>query len=110
MFGHTLRLGSSTHVWLSGQSLVADVTTGFCNLVQAQDWAGLAEFVWTGDDTIPGTANADDLLGGQRQAADRFALGSDVLAGLVLAASPASEEDRDVLDGVNLNEDQHSSE
>ena len=102
MFDHTLRLGSSTHVWLSGQSLVADVATGFCNLVQAQDWAGLAEFVWTGDDTIPGTANADDLLGGDGNDIFNPGLGDGVLKGGRGADTLRWSEGHDVLDASDI--------
>lgn len=54
---------------------------GFFDLVQAQDWRGLAEFVRQGDDRILGTANADILLGGDGN--DNFVagLGRDIMNG-----------------------------
>ena len=124
--------GSSTHVSLSGENLVADVAsgvlndltggmittlsvqagsfnlgfnglaisaTGFWDLVQAQDWVGLAEFVRTGDDTILGTANADYLLGGDGNDIFNPGLGDDVLKGGRGADTMRWSEGHDVLTG-----------
>lgn len=53
--------------------------TGFFDLVQAQDWRGLAEFVRQGDDRVLGTANNDTLLGGDGNDSFVAGLGRDTM-------------------------------
>lgn len=68
--------GSSYNIGLIGLDVSA---TAFFDLVQAQNWAGLAEFVRQGNDRVLGTANADYLLGGDGNDSFVASLGNDVM-------------------------------
>ena len=72
---------------------------GFFDLVQAKNWAGLAEFVRQGDDRVVGTKNADVLLGGDGD--DIFAAGQgrDRVNGGRGNDTIEATEGRDVLTG-----------
>lgn len=73
--------------------------TAFFDLVQAQDWRGLAELVRQGDDRILGTANNDTLLGGEGNDLFVAGLGRDIMDGGRGNDTMIATEGHDVMTG-----------